>query len=67
MSPATSRFVSGSMPIWPEINIKLPVSTAWLYGPIAVGAFPMEKYFIALLSFFPRVSAICMTVVSGYQ
>jgi hypothetical protein len=55
------------MPIWPEINIKLPVSTAWLYGPIAVGAFPMEKYFIALLSFFPRVSAICMTVVSGYQ
>ena len=31
-------FVAGSIAIWPEVYRVFPVITAWLYGPIGVGA-----------------------------
>ena len=41
-TPSTSSPVAGSSPSWPEQNTMSPLRIAWLYGPIAAGAPPVE-------------------------
>src|SRR5579859_4197565 len=40
--------VAGLMAIWPDMNSRLPVWIAWLYGPIGAGASAVVMIFFSI-------------------